>query len=155
MFCGKGYMLFRFTVMMCVFLAVVGGKLRFLSGRTRDLWHCTFRHSFRFVSANYCNLFYDCNSFWSLGKVFAHGSEFPLSLKVDGLGHGVENYCWPVTVVNVLKRTREGVRLVFSIVTVTCRFGLAAYYGVYESWLPSWCICSSRHSFVPYPVRDQ
>ena len=36
--------------------------------------------------------------------------------------------------------------MVFSIVTVTCRFGLAAYYGVYESWLPSWCMCSVRHS---------
>ena len=52
------------------------GKLRFLSGRPRDLWHCIFRHSFCSLGANYCNLFYDCSSFASLGEVFAHGGEF-------------------------------------------------------------------------------
>ena len=47
--------------------------------------------------ANYCNLFYDCSS---LGEVFAHGGEFSLPiLKVVVLGHGVENYCGPVTTV--------------------------------------------------------
>ena len=76
-----------------VSIAVVGGKLIFLSGRPRDLWHCIFHHSFCFLSANYCNLFYDCGSFRSLGEVFAHGGEFPLAfLRVVGLGHGVENY---------------------------------------------------------------
>ena len=77
-----------------VSIAVVGGKLRFLSGRHRDLWHSIFSHSFCFLGANYCNLFYDCSNFGSLGEVFAHGGEFPLAfLKVGGLGHGVENYC--------------------------------------------------------------
>ena len=62
--------------------------------------HCIFHHSFCFLGANYCNIFYDCSSF---GRGFAHGGEFPLSfLKVVGLGHGVENCCWPVTVVTVL-----------------------------------------------------
>ena len=37
MFCGKGCMLSRFTVMVCVSIAVVGGKSRFLSARPRDL----------------------------------------------------------------------------------------------------------------------
>ena len=74
-------MLSRFTVMVCVSIAVVGGKLRFLSGRPRDFWHCIFHHSFCFLGANYryCNRFYDCSSFGSLGEVFAHGGEFPLS----------------------------------------------------------------------------
>ena len=38
-FCGKGCMLSRFTVMVCVSIAVVGGKIRFLFGRPRDFWH--------------------------------------------------------------------------------------------------------------------
>ena len=59
-------MLSRFTVVVCVSIAVVGGKLRFLSGRPRDLWHSIY--SFCFLGANYyCNSFYDCNSFGSLG----------------------------------------------------------------------------------------
>ena len=84
-------MLSRFTVVVCVSIAAVGEKLRFLSGRPRDLWHSIFRHSFCFLGANYCNLFYDCSSF---GRGFAHGGGFPLSFsKALGLGHGVENYC--------------------------------------------------------------
>ena len=47
-------MLSRFTVMMCVSIAVVGGKLRFLSGRPRDLRHCVFHRSFCFLGTNYC-----------------------------------------------------------------------------------------------------
>ena len=58
---------------------------------------------FCFLGANYCNLFNDCSSFGSLKEVFAHGGEFLLSfLVVVGLGHGVENYFWPVTVVTLL-----------------------------------------------------
>ena len=75
-------MLSRFTVMMCISIAIVGGKLRFLSGRPRDLWHCIFCHSFRFVGAKYCNLFYDCSSLGSLVEVFAHGGEFPLAFLI-------------------------------------------------------------------------
>ena len=45
-------MLSRFTVTMCVSMAVVGGKLSFLSGRTRDLLLCIFHHSFCFLGAN-------------------------------------------------------------------------------------------------------
>ena len=75
-------MLSRFTVMVCVSIAVVGGKLRFLSGGPRDFWQCIFHDSFSFLGANYCNLFYDCSSFGSLGEVFAHGGEFPLSFLV-------------------------------------------------------------------------
>ena len=48
---------------MCVSIAVVGGKLRFLSGRPRDFWHCIFHHSFCLLGAKYCNLFYDWRSF--------------------------------------------------------------------------------------------
>ena len=54
-----GCMLSRFTVMMCVSIEVVEGKLRFLSGRPRDFWNCFFLHSFSFLGANCCNLFYD------------------------------------------------------------------------------------------------
>ena len=87
-------MLSRFTVMMCVSIVVVGGKLRFLSRRPRDFWRCLFHHSFCFRGANYCDLFYDCSSFGSLGEVFAHGGEFPLSfLKYVGLGHKADNCC--------------------------------------------------------------
>ena len=75
-------MLFRFTVMMCVSIAVVGVKLRCLSGRPRDLWHCIFRLNVCVLGANYCNLFYDYSSFGSLGEVFAHGGEFPLSFLI-------------------------------------------------------------------------
>ena len=77
--------------------------MSFLSGRPRDLRHCIFHRSFCFLGANDCNLFYDGNSFGSLGEVFAHEGEFPLSfLIVVGLGHRVENYSCPVTVVTVL-----------------------------------------------------
>ena len=73
----------RFTVTMCASMAVVGDKLIFLSGRPRDLWHCIFHHSFCFLGTNYCYLFYDCNSFGSLGEFLLM---FPLSfLKVVGL----------------------------------------------------------------------
>ena len=75
-------MLSRFTVMVCVSMAVVGSKLSFLCGRPRGLWHCIFRHSFCFLGENYCNSLYDCSSFGSLGEVFAHGGEFPLSFLV-------------------------------------------------------------------------
>ena len=66
-------MLSRFTVMMCVSIAVVGGKLRFLSGRPGDHWHCIFHHIVWFLGANYCHLFYDCNIFESLGEVLRMG----------------------------------------------------------------------------------
>ena len=75
-------MLPHFTVVMCVSIAVVRGKLTFLSGRPCDGWLCIFHHGFCFLGANYCNLFYDCSSFGSLGEVFAHGGEFPLSFLV-------------------------------------------------------------------------
>ena len=93
MFCGNKCMLSRFTVTMCVSMAVVGRKLRLLSRRPRDLWHWIFRHSVLLLGANYCNIFYDCNSFGSLGEVFAHGGEFPLSFStVVGLGHEFDKY---------------------------------------------------------------
>ena len=69
-------MLCRFTVMVCVSVAVIRGKLRFLSGRPREFWHCIFHHSICLLGANYRNRFYDCSSFGSLGDVFAHGGEF-------------------------------------------------------------------------------
>ena len=49
----------------CVSIAVVGGKLRFLSGRPRDLWHSIFRHGFCFLGMNYyCNMYmYNCDFF--------------------------------------------------------------------------------------------
>ena len=82
MFCGKGCMLSRFTVVVCVSIPVVGGKLRFLSGRPRDLWHCIFRHTFCFLGATFCNIFSDCSSFGSWGEFFAHGGEFPLAFPI-------------------------------------------------------------------------
>ena len=82
MFCGKGCMLSRFIVMVCVSIAAVGGKLNFLSGRPRDLWHCIFRRSCCFLGANYCNLSNDCSSFVSLGEVLAHAGEFPLAFLI-------------------------------------------------------------------------
>ena len=39
------------TVTMCVSMAVVGGKWRFLSGSPRDLWHSFFRLSFWFLGS--------------------------------------------------------------------------------------------------------
>ena len=75
-------MLSRFTV-TCVSMSVEESKLRILSRRLRDLWHCIFHHSFCFLGTNYCYLFYDCNSFGSLGEFLLM---FPLSfLKVVGL----------------------------------------------------------------------
>ena len=120
------FSLYRYDV--CIYGgSTVGGELKFWSGRPRGIWYCIFPHSFCFLGANHCNIFYDCDSFGSSGEVFAHGGEFPLSFSiVVGLGHGVEYYCWPVTVVTVLKRAREGIRLVSSTMTVTCRSGLSA-----------------------------
>ena len=81
--------------MLCVSIAVVGGKIRFSFGRPRDFWHLIFHRSFCFLSANYSNLFYDCSSFWSLGEVFAHGGEFPLAFLDVGEGLGVETIADP------------------------------------------------------------
>ena len=50
--------------------------------RETDIWHCIFRHSFCFLGANYCNLFYDCSSFESLGEVFARGGDFLLAFLI-------------------------------------------------------------------------
>ena len=44
--------------------------------------YLALNHSFCFLGANDCNRFYDCSSFGSLGEVFAHGGEFPLSFLV-------------------------------------------------------------------------
>ena len=79
MFCGKRCMLSRFTVMVCVSIAVVGGKLIFLSGRPRDLWRCILPN-FVWSTRELLQPFYDCSSFGSLGEVFVHGAEFPLRL---------------------------------------------------------------------------
>ena len=42
-------MLSRFTVALSVSMAVVGGKLSFLSGGPHDLWHFIFHRSFWFL----------------------------------------------------------------------------------------------------------
>ena len=116
----KGCMLSRFTVMMRVSIAVVRGKLRFLSRRPRDLWPCIFRHSFCFLGTNYSTI----AAVGSLGEVFAHGAEFPLAfLKVVGLGHGVENYCCHCS--HCLGKNKGG-----------CLFGLFNY----DSFVSFWAI---------------
>ena len=56
--------------------STVGGELKFLSGRPRGIWYCIFPHSFCFLGANHCNIFYDCNSFGSLGEVLLTGVSF-------------------------------------------------------------------------------
>ena len=66
MFCWKRC-ISRFTFMICVSIAIVGGKLIFLSERPRDFWHCIFHHGFCFLGANYRNIFYDCSG---LGRGF-------------------------------------------------------------------------------------
>ena len=45
-------------------------------------WYCIFHHRFCFLGANYCDIFYDFNSFGSLGEAFAHGGEFHLSFLI-------------------------------------------------------------------------
>ena len=94
MLCGKGFIFSRFTVMMSLFVVVVGGKLRFFPGDLAIPVAVFFTIVFAFfVGPSYCNLFYDCSSFGSLGEVFALGGAFPLSfLKGVGSGHRVENY---------------------------------------------------------------
>ena len=83
-------MLFRFTVMM------YGGKIDIFVRETSRSLHCTFRHGFCFLGVNYCNLFYNCSNFGSLGEVFAHGGEFPLAFLIVGdQGHGVETIADP------------------------------------------------------------
>ena len=69
-------MLSRFTVMVCVSIAVVGGKLRFLSGGPRDFWQCIFHDSFSFLGANYCNLFYDWSGFGVWERFLLMGVSF-------------------------------------------------------------------------------
>ena len=63
-----------------------------------------FHRSFSFLGATIVIFSaIDCNSFGSLGGVFAHWGEFPLSFViVVGLVYGVEYYCWSVTVATVL-----------------------------------------------------
>ena len=75
-----------------------------LSGRLRDRWHCIFQRRFCFLGANYCNIFYDdCNSFGIWESFLLMMVSFLLSFLIGvGLGHGGENYSWPVTVVTIL-----------------------------------------------------
>lgn len=81
MFCGKGYMLSRFTVMT------------FISSSSREQIDIFVRETSRSLALYFSN-FYDCTSFGSLGLVFDDGGEFLLCfLIVFGLGDGVENCC--------------------------------------------------------------
>ena len=125
---GNGCLLFRFTVMMCVYIAVPGGK--YVESFVREI----SRSSALYFSP-WCLLprrelfqyFLRLQQVWQFGRGFcswAWVSSF-LLVVVD-LGHGVENDSWPVTVVTVLQRARECIHLVFSTITVTCRFGLSA-----------------------------
>ena len=41
-----------------------------------------FHHSLCFLGANYCNLFYDCSSFRSLGEVSGRLGEFSLAFLI-------------------------------------------------------------------------
>ena len=88
-------MLSRFAVMMyqvCICSGSKGQIEIFVRETSRFL--ALYSPYFCFLGANFCNLFYACSTFGSLGEVFAHGGEFPPSfLKVVGLGHGVEKYC--------------------------------------------------------------
>ena len=89
-------MLSRFTVMVCVSMAVVGGKLRFFVRETSRSFALYFRHRLCFLGANYCTFFYDCSGWGSLGEDFAHGGEFHLAfLVVVAPGHGVETVVDP------------------------------------------------------------
>ena len=91
---------------MCVSMTVIGIRLGFSSGRPRILCHCIFQFKSCFLDelgANYCNNFYDCSRFGTLGEAFDYRGEFSLFvLIVVRLGHGVEYYRWPVIVVTVL-----------------------------------------------------
>ena len=87
---------------MCIYSGSRGKSETFVLETSRSLALYFAAYIFLFLGAKYCNIFYDCNSLGGFGEVFAHGGEFPLSfLIVVGLGHGVDNYCWPVTVVTV------------------------------------------------------
>ena len=50
-------MLSRFTVAICVSMAVVGDNVRFSSGRPRDIGIVDCQHRLRILDANYCNLY--------------------------------------------------------------------------------------------------
>ena len=69
-------MLSRFTVM--IFVAIVGGKLRFLFGRPRDFWHSIFHHRFCFLGVNYDNLFCDYSSLGVWERFLLTGVSFLL-----------------------------------------------------------------------------
>ena len=84
---------------VCIYLGS-RGKNKFFVRETSRFLALNFHHSFCFLGANYCDFFYDCSSFGSLGKGFAHGGEFPLSfLIVVDEGHGVNG---PFTVLTIL-----------------------------------------------------
>lgn len=91
----------------CVYqvpIAEVGGKFIFLSGGPRDLFGIVFFTVVFFAfRLDLLLSFLRLQRFWEFERGFAHGGELPLSfLVVDGLGQGVETYCWPVTVDTVL-----------------------------------------------------
>ena len=65
----KGCMLSRFTVMMCVSIAVVGGKLRFLSGRPCDVRHRIFHRNFAFWAQTIV-IFSTIATVWEFGRGF-------------------------------------------------------------------------------------
>ena len=93
-------MLSHFTVVMCVSIVVVGGKFRFLSGRPRDFGFVFFTIVFAFYARTIV-IFSTIAA--GLGFFFCSWGMFPPSFnKVVGLGHGVDNFCSPVTVVTVL-----------------------------------------------------
>ena len=64
--------LYRYDV--CIYSGSRGQIEIFVRKTSRFLaWY------FCYLGVNWCHLFYDCNSFGSLGEVFAHEGEFPLA----------------------------------------------------------------------------
>ena len=74
-------MVSRFTVTMCVSMAVMGGNLRFFCPGDLAIFGVVFFTIFFCFLAN-------CNTFGSLGEFFAHRAVGFLFLIVVGLGHG-------------------------------------------------------------------
>ena len=157
MFCGKAcYAISLYRCVECIY----GGSRRkiefFVWETSRSM---AFYFSPQFLVSRRCNRFYDCNIFGSLGEVFAHGGEFPLSfLIVVGLGHRVEFYCWPVTAVTVLWRAREDIRLISSTTKYDGNVSFRAIDLIWGIWtLTAELVCFARVITppCPYPVRDQ
>ena len=121
MFCGKGCILSRFTVTMCISMAVAGGS--FCPGDLAIFGIVCFTIVFSFLARTIVifSTIVTVSGFWEKFSLTEESFFFPFFNSRWFRSRTSVN-----AVVTFSSRGREGIRLVSSTMTVTCRFVLSA-----------------------------